>query len=158
MTQESVITPEMRAAVGVESEPYVNDVEKGAIIKFARAIGDTNPVYNDEEAARKSRYGGLIAPPTFFRLMRSGRSKTDVQSPYPANLDGGSEWEYYEPVRPGDRIAATTKISNMFERPGRLGNMLFIQRETKYVNQFGTTVAIQRTTGISYDPKATEGG
>ena len=152
MTQESVITPEMRAAVGVESEPYTNEIEKGAIIKFARAIGDTNPIYTDEEAARRSRYGGLVAPPTFFRSLRSGPMKVNVENPYPANLDGGSEWEYYEPARPGDRITVTNKISNIFERPGRLGNMLFIQRETKYVNQFGTTVAIQRTTGISYQP------
>ena len=78
--------------------------------------------------------------------------KVDVQSPHSANLDGGSEWEYYEPVRPGDRITVTTKISNIFERAGRLGNMMFIQRETKYVNQFGSTAAIQRTTGISYQP------
>ena len=152
MAQESVITPEMRAAVGVESEPYTNEIEKGAIVKFARAIGDSNPIYTDEEAARRSRYGGLVAPPTFFRSLRSGPMKVDVKSPYPANLDGGSEWEYYEPTRPGDRITVTHKISNIFERPGRLGNMLFIQRETKYVNQFGTTVAIQRTTGISYQP------
>ena len=152
MAQESVITPEMRAAVGVESEPYTNEIEKGAIVKFARAIGDANPIYTDEEAARRSRYGGLVAPPTFFRSLRSGPMKVDVKSPYPANLDGGSEWEYYEPTRPGDRITVTHKISNIFERPGRLGNMLFIQRETKYVNQFGTTVAIQRTTGINYQP------
>ena len=152
MAQESVITPEMRAAVGVESEPYTNEIEKGAIIKFARAIGDANPIYTDEEAARRSRYGGLVAPPTFFRSLRSGPMKVDVKNPYPANLDGGSEWEYYEPTRPGDRITVTHKISNIFERPGRLGNMLFIQRETKYVNQFGTTVAIQRTTGINYQP------
>ena len=152
MAQESVITPEMRAAVGVESEPYTNEIEKGAIVKFARAIGDSNPIYTDEEAARRSRYGGLVAPPTFFRSLRSGPMKVDVKNPYPANLDGGSEWEYYEPTRPGDRITVTHKISNIFERPGRLGNMLFIQRETKYVNQFGTTVAIQRTTGINYQP------
>ncbi len=152
MTQESAITPEMRAAVGVESEPQTHDVEKGAIAKFAQAIGDSNPLYTDEEAARRSRYGGIIAPPTFFRSMPSGPMKVDVRSPYSANLDGGSDWEYYEPVRPGDRITVTTMVSNVFERPGRLGNMLFIQRETKYVNQFGTTVAIQRTTGISYQP------
>ena len=156
MTQESVITPEMRAAIGVESEPYTNDVEKGAIIKFAQAIGDDSPIYNDEVAARNSRYGGLIVPPTFFRSFRSGPMKVDVTSPYSANLDGGSEWEYFEPVRPGDRITVTSKISNMFERAGRLGNMLFIQRETKYVNQFGTTVAVQRTTGISYEPPEDE--
>ncbi|MAF51576.1 MAG: dehydratase [Chloroflexi bacterium] len=142
----------MRAAIDVESEPYTNAVEQGAIEKFARAIGDTNPLFSDEAAARKSRYGGIIAPPTFFRSLRSGPSKVDVQSPYPANLDGGSEWEYFEPVRPGDRITVTTYLANAFERAGRLGNMLFMVRETKYVNQFDTVVALQRSTGISYQP------
>ena len=152
MTQETVITQEMRDVVGVESEALAHDVERGAIRKFAEAIGDDNPLFNDEEAARKSRYGGVVAPPTFMRSMSAGRSRATVQSPYPAALDGGSEWEYFEPVRPGDRIAVTMKVSDMFEREGRLGNMLFIIRETKYVNQFGKTVAIQRGTGISYKP------
>ena len=152
MTQETVITQEMRDVIGVESEAIAYDVERGAIRKFAEAIGDDNPLYVDEEAARKSRYGGVIAPPTFMRSMSAGRSRATVQSPYPAALDGGSEWEYFEPVRPGDRIAVTMKVSDMFEREGRLGNMLFIIRETKYVNQFGKTVAIQRGTGISYKP------
>ena len=152
MTQESVITQEMRDVIGVESEAITYDVERGAIRKFAEAIGDDNPLYVDEEAARKSRYGGLIAPPTFMRSMSAGRPRATVQSPYPAALDGGSEWEYFEPVRPGDRISVTVKVSEMFEREGRLGNMLFIIRETSYVNQFGKTVAIQRGTGISYQP------
>ena len=152
MTQESVITQEMRDVIGVESEAITYDVERGAIRKFAEAIGDDNPLYVDEEAARKSRYGGLIAPPTFMRSMSAGRSRATVQSPYPAALDGGSEWEYFEPVRPGDRISVTMKVSEIFEREGRLGNMLFIIRETSYVNQFGKTVAIQRGTGISYQP------
>jgi acyl dehydratase len=152
MTQESAITPEMRAAIGVESEPRTSEVEKGAIIKFALAIGDTNPIYNDEAAARQSRYSGMVAPPTFLRSMSSGPLKVDVRNPYSANLDGGSEWEYFEPVRPGDRITVTTKIANIYERAGRLGNMLFMVRETNYVNQFGNTVATQRTTGISYQP------
>ena len=152
MTQESVITQEMRDVIGVESEAITYDVERGAIRKFAEAIGDDNPLYVDEEAARKSRHGGVIAPPTFMRSMSAGRSRATVQSPYSAALDGGSEWEYFEPVRPGDRISVTMKVSDMFEREGRLGNMLFIIRETSYVNQFGKTVAIQRGTGISYQP------
>ena len=64
---ESVITQDMRDAIGVESDPVVNEVEKGAIIKFAQAIGDHNPIYNDENAARSTKSGGLIAPPTFLR-------------------------------------------------------------------------------------------
>ena len=152
MTQESVITQEMRDAIGVESEPASYDVERGAIIKFAQAIGDANPIFNDEEAARKTRHGGLVAPPTFLRSMSAGPAKVQVKSPYPAALDGGSEWEYFEPVRPGDRITVTIRIADMFERPGRLGNMLFTVRETRYVNQFGKVAALQRSTGISYQP------
>ena len=48
MTQESVITQEMRDVIGVESEAITYDVEKGAIRKFAEAIGDDNPLYVDE--------------------------------------------------------------------------------------------------------------
>ena len=100
MTQESAITPEMKAAIGVESEPRTSEVETGAIIKFAEAIGDTNPIFNDEAAARQSRYGGMIAPPTFLRSMSAGPLKVDFRIPYSANLDGGSEWEYFEPSVP----------------------------------------------------------
>ena len=40
-------------------------VEASHIMMFARAVGDTNPVYHDAEAAKKSEVGGIIAPPTF---------------------------------------------------------------------------------------------
>ena len=150
MADESAITEEMRAAVGVESEPVTHEVERGAVIKFARAIGDSNPLFNDERAARSTRYGGLIAPPTFLRSMPAPRA--EVKSPYTAGLDGGSEWEYFHPVRVGDRITVTNRISDMYERRGRLGRMLFIINEVKYVNQLGQTVALQRTTGIGYEP------
>ena len=155
MTQEqdSVITQEMRDAVGVESDPVSHEVEKGAIIKFAQAIGDYNPLFNDEQAARASRYGGLIAPPTFLRSTPSGPMKVSIKSPFSANLDGGSEWEYFVPVRPGDTITVTQKFADVYERNARaFGKMMFTIRETKYVNQFGQTVALQRSTGISYNP------
>ena len=148
MTHESAITRQMRDAIGVESEPAVHDVEKGAIVKFAQAIGDPGPAFNDDDAA----HGGMVAPPTFLRSMLPGPMRAEVRSPYKANLDGGSEWEYFEPIRPGDRITVTTKIADIYERPGRLGNMLFVIRETSYVNQAGTLAAVQRSTGISYEP------
>ena len=110
-TEESVITPEMKEAIGVDSEPVSYDVEKGAIKKFAQAIGDDNPLFNDEQAARKSRYGGIIASPTFMRSLISN-SPPSFKNPYSAALDGGSEWEYFEPVRAGDRITVTTRIAD----------------------------------------------
>ena len=93
MAQESVITPEMREAVGVDSEPATHEIEKGAIVRFARAVGDDSPIFTDEEAARGTRYGGLIAPPTFLRSLESSPPTLPFPSPYPDVLDGGSEWE-----------------------------------------------------------------
>jgi len=40
-------------------------IEASHILMFARAINDPNPIYSDEEHARKSEVGGIIAPPTF---------------------------------------------------------------------------------------------
>ena len=81
MSGESVITQQMLDAVDVESEPVTHEVEKGAIIRFAQAIGDPSPIYNDERAARSTRYGGLVAPPTFLRSMMSGPEKA-LLGPY----------------------------------------------------------------------------
>ena len=68
-------------------------------------------------------------------------------------MDGGSEWEYFEDVRPGDLITVTKYLSDVQEKDGKLGNMLIMVNEKKYVNQFNKIVAIQRTTSISYDPQ-----
>ena len=58
----------------------------------------------------------------------------------------------YSEVVPNEVSLTTQLTADIFERPGRLGNMLFMVRETKYVNQFDKIVAYQRSTGISYQP------
>ena len=150
-TAPSFLTEEMRcAAIGLESDPKTIEVEKGAIIKFAEAIGDENPVYNDEEAARASRHGGLIAPPTFLRSAVSARPELPFEVPFERLLDGGSDWEYFEPVRPGDRITAVSRIEDINERNGRIGLMLISTIIITYTNQFGQVVATQTNTSIRY--------
>ena len=52
-------------AIGRASPPTLNEVEKGAIRRFAEALGDYNPIYYDEEYARASGYPTIVAPPTF---------------------------------------------------------------------------------------------
>ena len=153
---ESVITQEMKDAIGVESDPVVYQIEKGAILRFAEAIGDTNPIFNDDNEASKTKYGGIVAPPTVLRSIaqvRAPEPKIQITSPYSANVDGGSEWDYFEPIKVGDTITATTYLSAINERQGgKFGNMLIMVRETKYINQDGKVAALQRTTGISYQP------
>ena len=145
------LTEKMRQqAIGLEGQPAPTDVEKGAIIKFAEAIGDENPVFNDEAAARERRYGGLIAPPTFLRSVTSSRVVLPFDFPFERRLDGGSEWEYFVPIRPGDRITAVARIEDINEREGRLGVMIITSTKTTYRNQFDQVVATQTGTSIAY--------
>ena len=147
----SFLTEEMRQlAIGQESPPVTAEVEKGAIIKFAQAIGDDNPVFNDEAAARHSRYGGIIAPPTFLRSVPVSRAEFPFETPYDRTLDGGSEWEYFEPVRPGDQITGVSRIEDVNERTGRMGLMIIATYVFTYKNQFGQVVATQTNTTITY--------
>ena len=150
-TPTSILTEAMRQqAIGLESPPVTAEVEKGAIQRFAEAIGDDNPLWNDEAAARKTGYGGLIAPPTFLRSMRNVRAELPFDLPVSRLLDAGSDWEYFEPVRAGDRITAVARIADLTEREGRLGIMIFMTTVITYRNQFDEVVATQTNTLIRY--------
>ena len=67
-----------RNAIGRESKPAINEVEKGSIRKFAEAIGETNPIYFEEAAARAAGYRSVVAPPTFPTTLRAPSGLTDV--------------------------------------------------------------------------------
>jgi len=102
-------------------------------------------------AARLTRFGGIVAPPTYLIVMRPMvAARLRLESPYPKSLDGGTRWTYVEPVRPGDRISATARLANLYEREGRLGTILLQVIDIEYVNQFGQRVVSQRDTHIRY--------
>ncbi|MGH7934560.1 MAG: MaoC family dehydratase N-terminal domain-containing protein [Candidatus Binataceae bacterium] len=144
------VTDEARAQIGKAGEARTIEVERGAIRRFAEAIGDPNPLFHDEREARKTPFGGMIAPPTFCRSLGSAIPDVKLEMPAYRGLDGGSDWEYFEPIRPGDRITVQSKIADLRESEGRLGPMIFITTETSYTNQYGVVCAIQRSTGIRY--------
>ena len=54
-----------RSLIGAWAEPFIVEVEKGAIRRFADAIGDPNLLYRDEDYARRHGYAGILALPTF---------------------------------------------------------------------------------------------
>lgn len=147
-----IVTDEVRKQIGAAGEIRTYEVERGAIRRFAEAIGDPNPLFNDEREARKTRFGGMIAPPTFCRSM--GSPIPGIELPGMGKefrgLDGGSDWEYFHPIRVGDRISVQTRLADLRESEGRLGVMVFITMETTYTNQFGEVCATQRSTAIRY--------
>ena len=84
MTQEpdSLITEEMRRAIGVESDPGVIEVEKETIRRVADALGDPNPLWRDEEYAKGTSYGGIIAfPIAFHPSTRAGKTQRKLREP-----------------------------------------------------------------------------
>jgi len=143
-----IVTDEVKKLIGSESPPRTFEIERGAIRRFAEAIGDPSPLFNEEQAARITRCGGMIAPPTFMRSL--GIEFLEVKVNANRALDGGSEWEYFVPIRPGDRITVVSKVADIRESEGRLGTMVFIVAETRYTNQFDELCVIQRTTTIRY--------
>ena len=151
MEMRSLITDGMRRAIGTETAPQTIEIEKGAIRRFAEAIGDANPLYQDEAAARGSRHGGIIAPPTFLRSIRIERPELPLREPLERLLDAGSEWEYFQPVRAGDRVTVVTRLVDLAERTSRaIGQMLMATYEVTYTNQLDQVVATQRATFIRY--------
>jgi acyl dehydratase len=157
MADESSILEQHRSEIGKESPPRSEEVEKGAIRRFVNALGDHNPLYEDEEIAKKGRYGGIIAPPLFVLTFgRQRRPQPDTRLGR-AMINAGTEYEFFQPIRPGDVITHTSKLVDVKERTGRLGRMFISVTETTYVNQMGEMVAIARGTRITHEGHSMEG-
>lgn len=153
------LTPEMKAAIGKSGEKVTQEVTTLGIRTFARAVGYTNPIYFDDEAAKKAGHPALVAPPGHFgmavwnpnRSAGSGQGR-DFESPFKRNLDGGREVEPLERVYAGDILEAVTTLTNLEIVPSRAyGQMMIRTSETVFTRKSdGKVVARSRSTGISY--------
>lgn len=153
MSPEAVTIETLRKMIGKEGEPAVVEIEKGLVRKFAEAIGDPNPLWGDEQWAKKSRYQGIVAPPEIFcsSMFSGGATRPDIPLPYKRILDGGGEWEFFLPLKPGEVITSVTRFADVFEREGKTGKMAFLVFETLHRNQKGEIVAKSRGTLINLE-------
>ena len=138
---------QVRESIGIVTGPVFYDIEKGHIKRFAEAIGDPNPAYADEAIE-----GGVVAPPTFLRSCLPPPIPADIAGLTELRrvLEGGSEWRYFHPVRPGDRIAVTIELQELREREGTLGTMLITTSLLTYTDEHGRVVATQVLRRILY--------
>ena len=65
-------------------------------------------------------------------------------------MDGGSDWEYFVPIKAGNKITAVGRITEVSERTGRLGVMVFMTVVITYTNQNNQVAATQTSTSIRY--------
>jgi len=159
----SIVTDEMRKAlrIGEELGSYTYEVGRSWIRRFASALGDPNPVWTDEESAKKQGpFEALIAPPTFYIVMDPVETKeVNLQGfldhiPYRRTIlaNGFNEVEYFQPIKAGDVITVTTTYTEIIEKDGRSGRLVFPVRENVYRNQRGELVAKSRCSHVAgYD-------
>lgn len=116
-----------------ERRYVVYDIEKRAIRRFARAVGETNPIYFEEAAARQAGYPSLVAPPTFpVTLARS--SLPGLRMP-PAGVIHG-EQEFL--LRAGDRITVSGWLADVHDVQGSLRPMTLLTLMTEGRHLDGT--------------------
>src|SRR5918912_4266607 len=117
-----------KALVGECSEAVSNVVEKGAVRKFAEAIGDPNPLYVDEEAAKASRYGRLLAPPTFPRTFEYGEVE-GMGPPGQGFIHGEHRIRYERPLFVGEEVLCYAEVKDYYEKEGHEGTLGFLISE-----------------------------
>lgn len=158
-------------------------VEASHIMMFARAIGDGNPIYYDDEHAKGTEPGGIIAPPTFAQASAqfdpsyglrpkidgdgwfgSGGKPTGAK-PRPGSSGGGGgglhaeqRFMYHRYVKPGDVLSATVKPGKTWEKQGRrAGKLVFSESITEYRDQNGQLVVTAIGVGVRTERPVDQG-
>jgi len=138
-----------RGVVGKEYPPWPVTVERGRIKDFARALGDPNPFYLDDQVGAASEWGDVIAPPTFPVSFRDERADSaallrDLGVDISRVLHGEQEFEIHRQLRPGETYLCRTKVLDIYEKAGKSGPMAFVVRETAITDTTGEVVATMR--------------
>ena len=140
------------------------------------ALDDHNPVYLDEDAAAKTRHGGIVAPPAMLQTWifprpkiegiaeRSGMpTEDDSDNPiraldragYIGALMTNSELEFARYLRPGDHLSSETIVESISERKKTsVGHGYFLTWVTTYFDQDGEKVRSQLNRMFKFDPSA----
>lgn len=134
-------------AIGRSSPPTLNEVEKGAVRRFAESLGDYNPIYYDEEYAKASGYPGIVAPPTFPASFHSAADLRELLGVgIKSLLHAEQAFEYERPIFAGDRIYVTTRVADVYEKAGPAGPMDVAVIEDEGKDEEGTTIFRARRT------------
>ncbi|HEX4281273.1 MAG TPA: MaoC family dehydratase N-terminal domain-containing protein [Solirubrobacteraceae bacterium] len=116
-------------------------VGREKVREYAHAVGETNPLYLNVEAARDAGYADVVAPP-MFAVVYQGRAITpalfdpELGIDFPRMLHGGQEFRWGPVVVAGDEIATTATVKDINVR----GGMIFYLFEVDSRNQRGETV------------------
>lgn len=122
-------------------------VEKGRLRFFSRVIGETNPVYFDEQAAMAAGHRSVLVPPTFLFCLEM-EAFDSIGTAALTGLDaarilhGEQEFDYHAPAHAGDALTFDITVADIYQKKG--GALDFLVKHTRVTNQDGQHVADMR--------------
>jgi acyl dehydratase len=129
------------SAIGKTYEPLVYAVGREKVREYAHAVGETNPLHLDVEAARAAGYADVVAPP-MFAVVYTGQAIWPAMADPEVGMDfahmvhGSQEFEWGPVVVAGDEITTTTTVKDISKK----ADLGFYVYETVSTNQGGETV------------------
>ncbi len=137
-------------AIGKTYEPVVYAVGREKVREYARAVGETNLVYLDVEAARAAGYADVVAPPMFAVVYSAPAVGPPIFDPeielnFAMMVHGGQEFVWGPPVVAGDEITTTASVKDISEDDDARGYYVF---ESISTNQRGEQVCRGTWTNI----------
>ena len=134
--------------IGYELPMSVLPIERSRLHFFARATGQTDPIYLDTVAARAAGYADLPAPPTFLFAAEldsgaSFRLIADLQIPTVKLLHGEQSFTYHRVACAGDTITVRSSISDIYAKKN--GALEFVVTTSRATNQNNELVAEMRS-------------
>ena len=149
--QEGKITPEsldeFRKRIGMElriPNLYNTEVTEDSVRHFCDGIGDTNPLYRDIEYAKKTRYKGLIAPPSWLYSVFPTWVLQGLRGVH--GFHAGNDWEFYRPIRVGDKIKPKCFFTGFEEKKSEFAETIIMEyQEAQYFNQNNLLLAKAKT-------------
>ncbi|MGB9185255.1 MAG: MaoC family dehydratase N-terminal domain-containing protein [Solirubrobacteraceae bacterium] len=137
------------SAVGKAYPPSTYAVGREKVREFAYAVGETNPLHLDPEAARAAGFADVVAPPMFAVVYAGGAMGPAILDPevginFARMVHGGQEFRWGPLVVAGDEITTTASVRDIAQR----GGMGFYVFETVSVKQDGEIVCTGTWTNI----------
>lgn len=125
------------------------------IRRWVQALDYANPIHWDEQFAKESKFGGLVAPQSFTVAMDYGHGCHPAcvgKVPGTHLIFAGEEWWFYgTPVRPGDKLTQERRFDGYSVTDTAFaGPTMFARGDTLHRNQHGALVAKERATAIRY--------
>lgn len=158
-----IITEAARSWAAQPYRPYKMTVSRTDIQRFANATGETDPVYFDLDSARAAGHRDLLAPPYFPYTVRlhaanlvpadalepDGSASEDVP-PLPTTraMAGETVIEFGDPIHAGDDLLLEKRITNLYEKEGRSGPLVFVTTAFVFTNQHNRQVFHESFTRI----------